>query len=78
MAHFMGVVKGGSGEASRLGTKKTGLETVCTSWQGAVRCYAYHDEKTGVDMVVVSLVAWHGKGGAREGDLYHGPISGKT
>lgn len=78
MAHFMGVVKGQSGEASRLGSKKSGLETVCASWQGAVRCYAYHDEKTGEDMVRVSLVQWHGRGCTREGDLYDGPISGKA
>ena len=60
MSHFYGTVQGNRGEASRGGSKASGMETYCASWSGAVRCYAY--EKDGVDMVRVERTTWHGVG----------------
>ena len=74
MAHFIGTVRGFRGEASRLGSKESGLVTVAASWQGAVRTYLY--ERDGVDWVCVSLQPWYGKGTQRV--LYDGPVSGEA
>ena len=73
MAHFLGTVQGNRGEASRLGSKTSGLVTVAASWQGSVRTYLY--ERDGIDWVCVSLQPWHGKGSSRV--LYDGPVSGE-
>jgi len=40
MAHFRGTVKGGRGEASRLGHKTTGLTTTCNSWNLGIKVEA--------------------------------------
>lgn len=75
MAHFYGTLQGARGEGTRCGTRNSGLESYTASWAGAVRCYAYVDEKTGRDHVTVALTQWHGRGTNRV--LYDGPISGK-
>ena len=74
MAHFYGTVKGQRGEASRLGSKQSRLETVAASWQGSVRVYLYHDDETGNDMARVSLQPWQGEG--TSATVYDGPVSG--
>ena len=73
MAHFLGTVQGARGEASRLGSKNSGLRTCAASWQGSVRVYLWDDN--GTDKVQAMLEPWHGKGETRE--LYCGPVSGK-
>ena len=62
MSHFYGTLTGCRGEASRCGSKKSGMETYCASWKGAIRCMAYFDEATGKDMVRVEKTTWQGKG----------------
>ena len=74
MSHFYGTVQGNRGEASRGGSKDSGMTTYCASWSGAVRCEAYIDE-FGVDCVMVELTRWHGIGRCKV--LYRGPIGGK-
>lgn len=74
MAHFIGYTKGHKGEASRLGTKESGMSVTAASWQGAVDVWLYHDKDTGRDMVRVSLKPWHGAG--QHVDLYSGPVGG--
>jgi hypothetical protein len=61
MSHFYGTVKGARGEATRCGSKNSGMETYCASWCGAIRCMAYIDEK-GKDCVRVSKETWQGIG----------------
>lgn len=73
MAHFYGSIKGQRGEATRLGSKASGVEVVAASWAGAVRCSAYLAED-GADHVQVHLTPWKGVG--RNVLLYDGPISG--
>jgi hypothetical protein len=70
VAHFLGRVAGNRGEASRVGSKNSGLTTTAASWQGAVETHLY--EKDGVDYARVELRPWHGAGVSRE--LYNGPV----
>lgn len=72
MAHFYGVIQGNRGEATRMGSKASGLETTAASWQGSVRVMLY--ELNGVDCAIVTLMPWHGKGATKE--LYSGPVRG--
>ena len=51
------------------------METYCASWEGAIRCYAWHDKETGKDMVRVEKTTWQGMGEHKL--LYLGEI-GKT
>jgi hypothetical protein len=72
MAHFYGSIKGGRGQATRLGTKNSGMTAVVASWEGAVVIDAYHDPKTGKDMVSIAKTPWQGAGEAKE--VYSGKI----
>ena len=45
MARFRGTVQGGRGEASRLGTKNSGMVTKCYGWHSGVKVVASVDEE---------------------------------
>jgi hypothetical protein len=72
MAHFYGVLNGSRGEATRCGTKSSGMTATAASWQGAVSVSLY--ERDGIDYARVSLTLWHGAG--QDVLLYDGPVSG--
>jgi len=72
MSRFYGTVQGNRGEASRGGSKESGMVTWCASWEGAIYCCAYYDEETKRDVVLVKKAKWHGAGEERV--LYRGPI----
>jgi hypothetical protein len=74
MAHFYGTAEGSRREASRLGTKSSGLRTVAASWQGAIEVGLHHDEASGLDRATVRMVPWKGTG--RSQLLYEGPVGG--
>lgn len=61
MAHFYGTLKGNRGEATRMGTEKSGLVTYAAGWQGAIRVEVY--TYNGKDMYHICLVPWQGSGG---------------
>lgn len=42
MAHYYGLVKGQRGEASRLGSKSSGLTVIAASWNGAIKVTLTH------------------------------------
>lgn len=71
MSAFYGTIQGNRGEATRCGSKNSGMETYCASWSGAVRSFAYVGED-GTDMVRVELTPWRGSGVRHT--LYEGPI----
>ncbi len=71
MSHFYGKLQSARGEATRTGSKNSGMTTYCASWAGAVRCQAYVDAD-GQDRIVVDKVLWQGTGESRI--LYNGPI----
>lgn len=74
MAHFRGTLKGNRGAASRLGTKDSGMRVEAQSWQGKVVALLEYDEKTGKNMVQVSLQQHHGNGTNLL--LYEGAVDG--
>jgi hypothetical protein len=73
MSHFYGVLNGSRGEATRLGTKSSGMTATAASWQGAVRTQLYTGDD-GIDRARVMLIEWRGAGTYCV--LYDGPISG--
>lgn len=62
MSHLYGTVQGNRGEATRGGSKGSGIETYAASWRGAIRVKVYYDEAAKEDRFVVEQVAWHGAG----------------
>ena len=74
MAQFRAIIQGQRGEASRLGSKSTGLRAVVQSWGGEVAVKMYHDVSTDLDCVRVTLRA-HSRAQPGEIELYDGPVS---
>jgi hypothetical protein len=76
MAQWQGFIHGSRGPATRLGTKKSGLEAFVGSWQGRVVVSGYTNPD-GVDMVIVRL-GQHSNGAGTYPSviLYDGPIAG--
>ena len=61
MAHFYGRIKGSRGEASRLGTKQSGISVTAAGWGGAIEVALWVD-KEGRDRYAVAARQWHGAG----------------
>lgn len=72
MSHFYGTLQGSRGEATRGGSKGSGIASYTASWEGAVHTQLW--ENDGVDMCRVELVPWHGHGTNQV--LYIGPVRG--
>jgi len=72
MSHFYGTVQGNRGEASKCGSKASGIRTYAASWKGAITCWTYIDKETGNDYVRVEMTTWQGAGNYAL--LYDGPI----
>ena len=51
MAQFRGTVQGFRGEASRLGSKDSGLAVTANGWHVGVTVYCNHED--GVDVITV-------------------------
>jgi hypothetical protein len=62
MSHFYGIVKGQAGEATRLGSKSSGLQTTAASWAGAVKVILWHDDRDDLDHYRAYATSWHGAG----------------
>lgn len=77
MAHFRGEIRGQRGEASRLGSKQSGLTVVAQAWGGQVVTRLWH-EKNGRDYVRVYVEANPATYGdackVKELTLYYGPL----
>lgn len=67
MAQFYATMKGAKGEASRLGSKQSGINVSVKSWEGEVDVRMWHSD--GRDWVCVTLGA---HGGGRSITLYRG------
>ena len=63
MSHFYGTLNGNRGEASRCGTKGSGMITYAAGWEGAIRVMVRYDEANDIDRYSVALTPWHGSGG---------------
>lgn len=55
MAHFRGTLQGSRGEASRLGTKKSGLTATINGWDLGLSVDLRHDPEKDEDILVVWL-----------------------
>jgi len=62
MSHFYGTLQGNRGQATRCGTKESGLIVTAAGWEGAIRVYLQYDEKADRDRYIVDLIPWQGKG----------------
>jgi len=62
MSHFYGTLQGSRGEATRCGTKDSGIVTYAAGWNGAIRVVVWEEEN--VDRYTVSLTSWQGSGGS--------------
>ena len=62
MSHFYSTLNGSRGEATRQGTKKSGLHAVAASWRGSVHVIVFHDPHTGEDKFTITQQSWHGRG----------------
>ena len=58
MAHFRGTVRGDRGDASRCGSKRSGLEVIAASWHGAIRVILEYDKSTDSDNFTIELIPW--------------------
>ena len=65
MSHFYGVLGGSRGEATRCGTKKSGLVTYAASWNGAIRTHIWHDHQISKDRYEVWEAPWKGAGNSK-------------
>jgi hypothetical protein len=61
MSHFYGTLQGSRGEATRCGTKNSGMEAIAASWKGAIVTDLFIDSQ-GRDCYVVRQIPWHGVG----------------
>ncbi len=66
MAHFIGYIKGQRGEASRLGSKKSGLDATANGWHIGARICLRHNDETGKDELTVYKTG--GSNGASESE----------
>ena len=73
MSRFYGIVSGQSKtEATRRGSKKSGLTTTAASWSGAVRVEMW--DNNGTDWCRVEFIEW--PSGVPRHTIYSGPASG--
>ena len=76
MAQYRGTLTGQRGQASRLGTKSSGLSAHIASWSGAVDVDLWYDASTDTDMARITLTQHHGAGQYPARVLYDGPVAG--
>ena len=74
MAQFYGEVKGsGFAPIHRVGTKKSGLESIAASCEGGIRVVLTHDESEGRDYARIESIQWPSRRLIEV--LYEGPIA---
>lgn len=72
MAHFYGNLKGSRGEATRCGTKSSGIQVSARSWSGSVSVELSDDEDYGEPCVIIRAADGSHTGGHA---LFRGPLS---
>tara|TARA_R100001015_G_C4633828_1_gene199309 strand:- start:3246 stop:3512 length:267 start_codon:yes stop_codon:yes gene_type:complete len=53
MAQYRGTIQGNRGEASRLGTKSSGLTMTSNGWESGIKVRAYFDAESNKDWFIV-------------------------
>ena len=75
MSHFYSKIQGGRGEATRCGTKNSGVTGCVASWDGAIRTELWYDRDKDLNMYSVMMIPWHGVGDMQ---ILHTGIVGKA
>lgn len=57
MSHFYGDLSGNRGEATRCGTKSSGIAAHVRGWSFGVRAHVFYDEETDTDHARVYLTS---------------------
>ena len=65
MSHFYSVIQGNRGQATRCGTKDSGVTATAASWTGAIRTDLWYSPEDDVNRYTVVMIAWHGVGCTR-------------
>ena len=65
MSHFYSKIQGNRGEATRCGTKDSGVTATAASWDGAIRTDIWYDSEEDVNRYVVLMIPWRGVGVTR-------------
>ena len=63
MSHFYGVLEGSRGQATRCGTKSSGMDVIAAGWQGALVTHLRYNADQDRDEYRVYLEPWYGSGG---------------
>lgn len=63
MSHFYGVLEGSRGQATRCGTKSSGVNVTAAGWRGAVGVRVWYNADKDRDEYRVYLEPWQGSGG---------------
>ncbi len=63
MAHFIGTIKGNKGEASRLGSKDSGMRAVVNGWNFGCEVIISHNKET--DKNEINIWTTSGSNGKR-------------
>ena len=63
MSHYYGTLQGQAGQATRRGSKSSGLTVQAASWDGVVTVSLHHCPISGKDRYEVTLGPWQGTGG---------------
>ena len=62
MSHFYGVLEGSRGQATRCGTKSSGMGVIAAGWQGAIVTHVRYNADKDRDEYRVYLEPWLGAG----------------
>ena len=65
MSHFYSVIQGNRGQATRCGTKNSGVTATAASWTGAIRTDLWYSPEDDVNRYTVVMIPWHGVGCTR-------------
>jgi hypothetical protein len=61
MSHFYGTLQGNRGQATRCGTKSSGVTAVAASWRGCIKVWIYRGDDDR-DHFQVTQNCWQGSG----------------
>ena len=66
MSHFYATIQGAKGEASRTGSKQSGIYAHARGWDIGGSVEVSHDEESGTDTVVFFITKGSNNSGAKE------------
>ena len=75
MGHFYGEIQGNRGEATRMGSKKSGFNAHIRGWNIGVRIYCKYNETTEKDEIYIYKTG--GSNGNESDKLIHKIVEGE-